>query len=169
MLQMMNVAIDNNRINAYRNYGAAINRNANKYTNKYTNRNMNITESNIGLSFSDFVESLMIGFNNLLKTKVALTIITLLIIITVSYFLSGNVSADNNIHYYKYYQTYTVQNGDTLWKIAGKFALEESRSEYIKEVANLNDMSGTYIVAGQKLVIPYYSTEFRASDAVAYN
>lgn len=184
MLQMMNVATNSNRINVYREYGnssVALNRKRCTARNNYNNRNIkkkiktnrktnsyNI-DSICDISLIKLFALLILGFNKMLRSKVVLTIVTLVIVFSVSILLSKNVNADNNVHYYKYYQTYTVQNGDTLWKIAGKFAHDESKNSYIKEVAELNDMSGTYIVAGQKLVIPYYSTEFNETEAVAFN
>lgn len=152
MLQMMNVTTDAKRLNVYKGYG----------TSKRDSRSRE--DSSIDL-LSVFVE----GFNSMLKSKAILRLVTIAIIATVVICLSKTVSADSNVNYYKYYQTYTVQNGDTLWKIAGKFAHDESRNEYIKEVAELNDMSGSYVVAGQKLIVPYYSTEFNPLDAVSYD
>ena len=70
---------------------------------------------------------------------------------------------------YKYYTAITVQQGDTLWSIAeeqlhDKLTASEykgSRS-YMKEVISLNDLrDGNYLLAGQKLIVPYYSHDYK--------
>ncbi|MCM1100486.1 MAG: LysM peptidoglycan-binding domain-containing protein [Clostridium sp.] len=64
----------------------------------------------------------------------------------------------------KYYTGITVMDGDSLWSIADEYIDYEqyrSRELYIEEVCSINrleDASG--IRAGQRLIVPYYSTEF---------
>lgn len=64
----------------------------------------------------------------------------------------------------KYYTGITVMAGDSLWSIADEYIDYEqypSRESYIEEVCSINrleDASG--IRAGQRLIVPYYSTEF---------
>lgn len=65
---------------------------------------------------------------------------------------------------FKYYTRITVEAGESLWDIADEFIdydIYESKNSYITEVQSINhlDESGT-IVAGQTLVVPYYSSEF---------
>ncbi len=70
---------------------------------------------------------------------------------------------------YKYYTNITVQQGDTLWAIAEKQLADEDTStayknkrSFIKEVISLNHLKdGNYLLAGQKLIVPYYSTEYK--------
>ena len=70
---------------------------------------------------------------------------------------------------YKYYTAITVQQGDTLWSIAERqLSSKENSSEYkgtrsyMKEVVSLNKLdNGNYLLAGQKLIVPYYSSEYK--------
>ena len=70
---------------------------------------------------------------------------------------------------HKYYTNITVRQGDTLWAIAEDQLADEatsaaykSRRSFIKEVISLNHLKdGNYLLAGQKLIVPYYSTEYK--------
>ena len=65
---------------------------------------------------------------------------------------------------YKYYANIEIQRGDTLWEIADAYMDADhyrNRTEYINEVMRLNHMVTDHLVTGQKLVVPYYSTEVR--------
>ena len=73
-----------------------------------------------------------------------------------------------DIGYYKYYTQYYIEHGDTLYEIAGKFmdeypCIEEvySLKEYTNLIIEINDLSTTRIIAGQHLVVPYLSEEFK--------
>lgn len=65
---------------------------------------------------------------------------------------------------FKYYTTITVQSGETLWSIADDYidySQYKNKNAYISEVMSINhiaDASG--IISGQKLTVPYYSSEF---------
>ena len=65
--------------------------------------------------------------------------------------------------YYKYSTVYEIQPGDTLTSIA-KNHLEgyESINEYVDEVKFMNQLcSSDSLVAGNKIFIPYCSTEIK--------
>lgn len=64
---------------------------------------------------------------------------------------------------YKYYTSIQLEPGDTLWDLAGEYMDEHysSRQDLIREIEQLNSLTDTDdIVAGQMLVVPYYSTEY---------
>lgn len=64
---------------------------------------------------------------------------------------------------YKYFTSVMVQSGDTLYSIAQEYADDHYASidAYIEEVCLTNHLMDMDICAGDYLVIPYYSTEFR--------
>ena len=73
----------------------------------------------------------------------------------------------NELH--KYYTSITVQQGDTLWAIAEDRLADKQTSgsykstrSYMKEIIALNNLKdGNYLLAGQKLIVPYYSSEYK--------
>ena len=70
---------------------------------------------------------------------------------------------------YKYYTAITVQQGDSLWKIAEEMLKDKlnadafgSTRKYVKEVVELNRLKqADYLMAGQRLVIPYYTVDYK--------
>ena len=59
---------------------------------------------------------------------------------------------------------YFSQPGESLWDIANEHMTEEydSPKTYIKEVKSINSLTDVdKIYAGQRIVIPYYSTELK--------
>lgn len=65
--------------------------------------------------------------------------------------------------YYKYYTQIEIENGDSLWEIAGRYMEHgpyETRHDYMNEVVKLNQLSNTTIVKGQHLVVPYYESAY---------
>jgi len=58
----------------------------------------------------------------------------------------------------KYYTSIRVEEGDTLWDIAGKYVADTSisRQEYMNEVCALNGICADEIYAGEYLVVMYY-------------
>lgn len=61
----------------------------------------------------------------------------------------------------KYFTCITVEEGDSLWSIAGKYMTEEyeSTQEYINEVKQINNLTGSTIVTGTSLIVPYYEVK----------
>ena len=58
----------------------------------------------------------------------------------------------------KVYETITVSAGDTLWSIAETYRPEESTLQnYIRELREINDITGDRIYSGQHLLVSYYS------------
>lgn len=66
--------------------------------------------------------------------------------------------------YYKYYTQIEIGQGDSLWKIAGKYMENgpyESRKDYMDEVVEINQLSSTTIIKGQHLIVPYYENTYK--------
>jgi len=63
---------------------------------------------------------------------------------------------------YKYYKNIEVQPDDTLWNLAKTNYCVEKQTvqEYISEVQMINHLEDERIIAGNHIVLPYYSTEF---------
>ncbi|MCD8241058.1 MAG: LysM peptidoglycan-binding domain-containing protein [Lachnospiraceae bacterium] len=65
---------------------------------------------------------------------------------------------------YKYYTSIEIEKGDTLWSIADEYMDSvhyADKSDFISEVMTLNHMGSSSIVSGQKLIVPYYSSELK--------
>lgn len=86
-----------------------------------------------------------------------------------SIFLTGGivVIAGNNkqpIKEYKYYTAVEIQSGDTLWSIAGEYYqlnhCDDIR-DYIWELKQLNHLTSDKLIIGDKLVVFYYSTDYK--------
>jgi hypothetical protein len=64
----------------------------------------------------------------------------------------------------KYYTGITVKSGDTLWNIADEYIdynKYKDKEAYISEVCSINNLEeAAEIRAGQRLIVPYYSSEF---------
>lgn len=75
----------------------------------------------------------------------------------------AETDADEDSLSFKYYTEIEVAYGDSLWSIAQEYADDHYRTslEYIKEVKNINHLCTDVIKEGQKLIIPYYSNEFK--------
>ena len=66
---------------------------------------------------------------------------------------------------FKYYKTVTVHSDETLWNIANANFSEDNYdnlNEYIGEICMINAISDPdKINAGEDIVVPYYSAEFK--------
>lgn len=57
----------------------------------------------------------------------------------------------------KYYETVTVNCGETLWSIASKYNEKNlDLNDYTDEIMKFNNMESSFIMAGQKIVVPIY-------------
>ena len=89
------------------------------------------------------------------------------LILAVSLSICFTVNADQEKpkrHAYKYYTDIVIQKGESLWDIANEHMTEayDSPKTYIKEVKSINSLTDVdKIYAGQRIVIPYYSTELK--------
>jgi cell division protein YceG involved in septum cleavage len=64
---------------------------------------------------------------------------------------------------YKYYTSIQVEKGDTLWTIADEYmdGYAIDKTDYIKEVRELNKLQNDVIHAGDYIIVACYSTEKR--------
>ena len=84
--------------------------------------------------------------------------------ITFGSFLSKAETKESDVTYYKYYTNIEIQPGDTLWTLAENYMDEnfESKEAYMAEVREINSLNDdSKIIAGQYLIMPYYSTEYK--------
>ena len=65
--------------------------------------------------------------------------------------------------YNKYYVSIRIESGDTLWTIADEYVdgFNLSKSDYISEVCQINEISENEIHAGDYIVVPYYSQDIK--------
>ncbi len=94
-------------------------------------------------------------------------IATLFLFITI--FMASSFMADAQSDSYtpefKYYKTITVHSGDTLWEIANDNYNSNHYDDiykYIVEIKDINVIDDLdSLSAGEALILPYYSTEFK--------
>ena len=98
---------------------------------------------------------------------------TLFLIITIVLFsvlflgstIMSGATSDAYEPEFKYYKSVTVHSGDTIWDIAQEYYSEDNYSSfnsYLYEIISLNrlDSEGT-LKAGENVIIPYYSKEYK--------
>ena len=95
-----------------------------------------------------------------------LILFTLILIFVISFFIVSFSSQARDMEHqtsYKYYKSIQISNGDTLWSIAQNNMDEHysTTAQYVDEIKQMNSLSSDRIVAGNYLLIPYYSTEFK--------
>lgn len=93
--------------------------------------------------------------------------IGLLVIVGICAMFFGGLKAtaekDTENTYYKYYTSIRVEEGDTLWELAGRYGNEtcQSTQEYIREIKRMNHLTEDTIHAGKYLTVVYYSQELK--------
>ena len=72
--------------------------------------------------------------------------------------ISLNAKASSDPAVCKYYKSVMVQNGDTLWKLAGEYSMpeRESKEQFVNEVMKINHMSEDTLYSGAYIIVPYY-------------
>ena len=98
------------------------------------------------------------------KVMSVIAAIVLVIVCVVSYHsLITDAKSSDDVSL-KYYTSVIVKSGDTLWSISDEYIdydQYKNKAAYIEEVCSINGLSdGADIRAGQRLVVPYYSSEF---------
>ena len=93
---------------------------------------------------------------------IVLTVFLVLFFVMFYHVIVSHASTESDLTY-KYFTGITVQSGDTLWSIAEEYMDAEhydSIQAYIKEVMKTNNMHSDSIIAGQLLIVPYYSNVY---------
>lgn len=64
---------------------------------------------------------------------------------------------------YKYYTSVEVNQGDSLWSIAEDHMSSgyKDTADLVDEIASINHLHDDCLDVGQKIIVPYYSTEYR--------
>ena len=95
-----------------------------------------------------------------IATAMAVTIITLIIVLICMKFTARETVAEDKSKFSKkYYKSYMIEYGDTLWTIAENECGTEWKNnwDYIDEVMRINGLHTDTIKAGNYLTLPYYT------------
>ena len=89
----------------------------------------------------------------------------LFIVLSIGASFMSDAQSDEFVHSYKYYTTITVHADDTLGSIAADYYSDDNYSsinDYVSEICSINSISDPKkLKAGELLIIPYYSSEFK--------
>lgn len=94
----------------------------------------------------------------------------LILVVTLTFFCAlmfGHILAEatgrtqKDVTASKFYTSICLEEGDTLWSIAERYADSDiiSCSDYVKELMAMNGLSSDKIHAGKYLAIFYYASE----------
>ena len=103
----------------------------------------------------------------IIRRRVAFSILTVLLIGWFIFFFSTIICEANESNSevnYKYFTSYEVTKGDTLWTVASKninYMYYHSIQDYIDEVMEINHMNNSTICVGESIIIPYFSNVYR--------
>lgn len=103
----------------------------------------------------------MKGRKNVLGFVLVLVVIAVAVL-TVK-LVTVNAKSSGNTDKYKYFTSYEIQPGDTLYSIAEEYTAgtDISIKEYIKEVKKNNNMTDDKIVSGMYIIVSYYSDTYK--------
>lgn len=103
-----------------------------------------------------------------LQQRIIMCLMTVCLILTcaVSYHsIKTSANTGEEQLRFKYYTNVSVQPGETLWELADRYMDDvqyTSKSAYIEEVLRMNHLEEADVIrAGQTLIVPYYSAEFK--------
>ena len=103
----------------------------------------------------------------IIRRRVAFSILAVLLIGWFIFFFSTIICEANESNSevnYKYFTSYEVTKGDTLWTVASKninYMYYHSIQDYIDEVMEINHMNNSTICVGESIIIPYFSNVYR--------
>ena len=95
--------------------------------------------------------------------SISALILSIIIVFSVSGLVT-NARSTNDKQEYKYFMSYEVEQGDSLWSIASAHCDEhyESVEDYMEEICIINSLSDeSHLITGNHLIIPYYSYDFK--------
>ncbi|MBO6240884.1 MAG: hypothetical protein J6O61_08680 [Butyrivibrio sp.] len=99
------------------------------------------------------------------RQRITLAVIIAFITVLATLFtVSLVIEARSEAVKYKYYTSVMVHSGDTLESMAAGYITDEYKTsaDYIREVCDINNMNdGDSILAGEYIILPYYSEEFK--------
>ena len=101
------------------------------------------------------------------RIKGICSIFALIVGILVVFGASGMSTSAHSIYdhpEYKYYMSYELEYGDSLWSVAEEHmdAHYPSIEDYMEEICIINSIHmDSPLIAGTNLIIPYYSQEFK--------
>ena len=82
-----------------------------------------------------------------------------------TFVLSSKAKASEkpDVTYYKYFKNVKIESGDTLASLADRYNEPDVRSDadYLDEVCTINNIRPDNIEAGDYVVVPYYSPEYK--------
>ena len=102
--------------------------------------------------------------------SVILLLLTMSLILSIFKWSAADVRAGIPLSEVQY-KVVEIKYGDTLWSIAEEQFKNNRQTassykgvrSYMKEVISLNDLNdGNYLLAGQKLIVPYYSSDYKS-------
>lgn len=101
------------------------------------------------------------------RVKGFCSIFALIISIMIVFGVCGMSTSAHSIYdhpEYKYFMSYELEHGDSLWSIA-KTNMDDhyvSIDDYIEEICIINSITvDSQLIAGTNIIIPYYSQEFK--------
>lgn len=95
--------------------------------------------------------------------SISALILSIVIVFSISGMVTNARSTDDKPEY-KYFKSYEIEYGDSLWSVASDHydSHYESVEEYIEEICIINSISSdSRLIAGSHLIIPYYSFDFK--------
>ncbi|MGI6117934.1 MAG: LysM peptidoglycan-binding domain-containing protein [Bilifractor sp.] len=99
------------------------------------------------------------------RKMILVSLLLFAVLLTAVFGMTSEKAKANTEKKYKYYTSYEVQPGDSLWTIAEQYCDEDeygSLGDYIDEVCEINHLTDDNLIyAGRNLCIPYYSDEYK--------
>lgn len=95
--------------------------------------------------------------------SISALIISIMIVFCVSGLVT-NARSTNDEQEYKYFMSYEVEHGDSLWSVASEYCDThyDTVEDYIEEICIINSLSSdSRLIAGNHLILPYYSCDFK--------